>query len=85
MPYCQAICRKAFSRLSLITKLRYVGVSHEDLIDIYILVIRSVANYCSVSFHFSLTQEQSNTLEGIQRTCLKVVLGEEYSDYKSAL
>ena len=47
----QDICRKAFSRLSLITKLRYVGVSRDDLLDIYILIIRSVAEYCSVSFH----------------------------------
>ena len=79
------ICRKAFSRLSLITKLRYVGVSRDDLIDIYVLFIRSVAEYCFVSFHSSLTKEQSNKLEGIQRTCLKVILGEDYLDYKTAL
>ena len=82
---CKEICRKAFSRLSLITKLRYVGVSRDDLIDIYVLFIRSVAEYCSVSFHSSLTQEQSNKLEGIQRTCLKVILGEDYLDYQTAL
>ena len=82
---CKEICRKAFSRLSLITKLKYVGVSRKDLIDIYVLFIRSVAEYCSVSFHSSLTLEQRNKLEGIQRTCLKVILGDEYSDYRTAL
>ena len=82
---CKEICRKAFSRLSLITKLRYVGVSRDDLIDIYVLFIRSVAEYCFVSFHPSLTKEQSNKLEGIQRTCLKVILGEDYLDYQTAL
>ena len=39
---CQEICVKAYSRLSMITKLKYVGVSREDLLDIYILFIRSV-------------------------------------------
>ena len=34
---CQEICRRAYSRLSMITKLKYVGVSVEDLMDIYIL------------------------------------------------
>ena len=33
------ICRKAFARLSLITKLMYVGVGTEQLISIYIIFI----------------------------------------------
>ena len=55
------------------------------LVNIYVLFIRSVAEYCSVSFHSSLTQEQSRKLEGIQRTCLKVILGDEYESYQTAL
>ena len=82
---CKEICKKAYSRLSMITKLKYVGVKTEDLLDIYILFIRSIVEYCSVVFHSSLTSEQSNKLETIQRTCLKVILGEMYVDYSSAL
>ena len=82
---CQEICRTAFSRLSLITKLRYVGVSREDLLDIYILFVRSVAEYCSVSFHSSITKEQSYQLERIQNICLKVILGDSYEGYQAAL
>ena len=82
---CQEICRRAFSRLSMLTKLKYVAISREDLIDIYVLFIRSVAEYCSVSFHSSLTDEQSRKLEGIQRTSLKVILGDEYESYNTAL
>ena len=82
---CKEICKKAYSRLSMITKLKYVGVSLEDLLDIYILFIRSVTEYCSVSFHSSLTQEQSDKLETIQKTCLKVILGDMYVSYTAAL
>ena len=82
---CQEICKKAYSRLSLITKLKYVGVNTDDLIEIYILFIRSIVEYCSVVYHSSLTVEQTNKLEKIQKTCLKVILGDLYIDYPAAL
>ena len=82
---CQEICKSAYSRLSLITKLKYVGVSMEDLLDIYILFIRSVTEYCAVVFHSSLTQQESDKLEKIQKTCIKIIMGDLYQDYPSAL
>ena len=83
--HCQEICRKAYSRMSMLTKLKYVGVGIEDLIDIYILYIRSLTEYCSVAFHSSLTVEQSNRIERIQKTCLKVILNDMYINYQAAL
>ena len=53
--------------------------------DIYKLFIRSVTEYCAVVFHSSLTQEDNRKLEQIQKTCLRVILGELYVDYPSAL
>ena len=82
---CQEISRKAYSRVSMLTKLKYAGVSIEDLINIYILYIRSITEYCAVVFHPSLTQENIRKLETIQKTCLKVILGEMYVSYSSAL
>ena len=79
------ICIKSYSRLSMLTKLKYVGVGIEDLLDIYILFIRSCTEYCSVAFHSTLTGEQSIDLERIQKTCLKVILGENYVSYEAAL
>jgi hypothetical protein len=79
------ICIKAYSRMSMITKLKYVGVKTEDLIDIYILYIRSVIEYCSVAYHSRLTQADSDKLERVQKTCLKVILGDMFLDYESAL
>ena len=77
--------KKCFSRLSLLTKLKYVGVSTEDLLDIYVLFIRSCAEYCCVAFHSSLTLEQSRSIERIQKVCLRVILGDSYIDYNAAL
>ena len=77
---CKEICRKAYSRISMITKLKYVGVEFQDLIEIYILFIRSVTEYCAVAFHSTLTIEESHKLERIQKTSLKVILGVMYVD-----
>ena len=82
---CTEICKNAYSRLSMITRLKYVGVAMEDLIQVYVLYIRSLTEYCSVVYHSRLTEEQSNKLERIQKTCLKVILNEMYVDYQSAL
>ena len=82
---CTEICIKAYARLTMITKLKYVGTKIEDLIDIYILFIRSIIEYCSVVFHSSLTQAQEQKLERIQKTCLRVILGEMYISYEAAL
>ena len=82
---CTEICKQAYSRLAMITRLKYVGVAIEDLLDIYKLFIRSVTEYCSVVFHSRLTQEQSEKLERIQKACLRVILGDMYLDYTSAL
>ena len=67
----QEMCRKAYSRISLLTKLRYVGVSTEDLIDIYVLFIRSITEYCAVAWHSSMTVAQATDIERIQKTCMR--------------
>ena len=79
------ICKKAYSRIPLLTKLKYVGVNTEDLLTIYVLFIRSVVEYCSVVYNTSLTQKQSEKIEGIQVTCLRVILDVNYVSYAASL
>ena len=71
--------------ITMLSKLKYAGVHKEDLVDIYNLFIRSKAEYCSVVFHHSLTEQQTRKLEAIQRVSLKIILGSEYESYDSAL
>ena len=79
------ICKKAYARMTMLTKLRYAGVPTEDLLTVYILYVRSLLEYCSVVWHSTLTNEQSNNLESVQKLCLKIILGSEYCGYESAL
>ena len=79
------ICKKAYSRMKMLSKLKYVGTSTEDLIHIYTMHIRSTAEYCSTIFHSSLSEKLSRKIESIQKTSLKVILGEMYVSYEAAL
>ena len=79
------MCKRAYSRVSMLTKLKYVGVPIEDLIEIFVLFIRSTLEYCAVAFHSSLTVDQATDIERVQKTCLKIILGESYVSYTAAL
>ena len=65
--------------------MKYAGDPREDLITVYILYIRSLLEYCSVAWHSTLTNEQSNNLESVQKLCLKIILASEYCGYENAL
>ena len=79
------ICIKAYSRMHILTKLKYAGIKESDLLTIYKLFIRSVCEYCSAVFHTSLTEELADKLEAIQSTALRIILAEKYIDYNTAL
>ena len=79
------LTRKAYSRMSMLTKLKYAGVGTEDLLDVYILFIRSVVEYCTVVWHSSITIELIKRIEMVQKTCLRVILDDSYISYGAAL
>ena len=67
------ICKRAYAKLSMLTKLKYAGAKTEDLIQIYKVFIRSTAEYACVVFNSNLSSKNSNAIEKIQSTCLKVI------------
>ena len=79
------LAKGAFTRMSMLTKLKYVGVCQSDLLDVYRLFIRSVLEYCLVVWHSRLTVEDKNILERVQKTSLRIILGDSYENYPSAL
>ena len=81
----EELCRNAYSRVSLLTKLKYAGASTEDLLHTYKMFIRSRLEYCGVAFHSSLTKQQEDSLERCQAVCLRIILQESYISYSAAL
>ena len=79
------LSKRAYARISMLTKLRYVRVKREDLIDVYILFVRSLLEYCAVVWHSRLTLKQKHCLERVQKCALRVILGEDYLGYTNAM
>ena len=77
--------KKAFARMSLLTKLVHFGVPDTDLVLIYVLYIRSLLEYCAVLWHSTITEEEVNDLERVQKCAAKVILQHRYTTYDEAL
>ena len=57
----------------------------QEMVEIYVLYIRSVVEYSCVVWHSSLTVEDSDALERIQKTALRIILQDNYHEYQQAL
>ena len=79
------LTKGAFARISMLTKLKYVGVALDELVEVYKLFVRSLLEYCSVVWHSSLTIENIQRIERVQKASLRIILGEMYVDYGAAL
>ena len=57
----------------MLLKPKKARMKTKDLINIYVLHIRSMTEYCSTAFNSSLTVEQSQKVESIRKTALSVI------------
>ena len=71
--------------MAILHRLNEYDVPIEDLVLIYILYIRSVLEQSAVVWHSSLTEDNRNDLERVQKTALKVILKNKYHTYEYAL
>ena len=79
------IVRKSNARMELLRRVATFGTSVDDLRNIYILFVRSQLEQSAVVWHSSLTEQNRNDLERVQKSALKVILGEKYQSYNKAL
>ena len=79
------IVKKAYKRMIILKRLYQFGVPREDLIQIYILYIRSVVEQSAVIWHSSLTVGETRDIERVQKVSLRLLLKEEYVSYQGAL
>ena len=71
--HCEYLHTKGSQRLYLLVLLRRAGVPDHDILWIYTSMIRSVLEYAAPVWHTSLSQEQSERLESVQKRALRVV------------
>ena len=80
-----SIVKKTNSRMQLLQTISSFGASPEDLKQIYISFIRSHLEKSCTVWHSGLTEENSNDLERIQKSALKLILKKQYTTYQNAL
>ena len=79
------LVQKAYKRMTMLHKLYSFRVPVSDLIEVYILYIRSVLESSAVVWHSSLTTGQELELERVQKVALRVILKNNYESYDQAL
>ena len=77
------VAGKGSSRLYFLRMLRRAGVDPKDIVAIYVALIRSVLEYACQVWHTALTVQQSDQLEQVQRSALRVAY--PHHSYREAL
>ena len=76
---------RCYQRMLILRNLSTFHVPVEDMVNIYCLYIRSVAEQSSVVWSSSITTGEEYDLERIQKVALRIILQENYSNYTNAL
>ena len=79
------IVKKAYKRMIILHNLFQFCLPISELVNIYILYIRSDLESSAVVWHSSITKLEDNQIERVQKTALKIILAERYEDYTTAL
>ena len=57
----------------------------EERKEIYILYVRSILEQSCVVWNSSITVENSDDLERVQKAALRIIVGKNYTNYEYAL
>ena len=79
------IVKKTNVKMELLRRVASFGTSIEDLKNIYFLFVRSQLEQSAVVWHSSLTEENIVDLERVQKSAVKIIMGEKYKSYKKSL
>ena len=71
--------------MTILRKLYEFDLPTPKLLQIYTLFIRSILEQSSVVWSSSITEEESNSIERVQKVALRIIYREKYTDYTSAL
>ena len=79
------LVKRANARMRMLHKLVEFSVPTEDLVNIFILYIRSILEQSCQVWHSNLTLENTMDLERVQKNALKIILKDQYISYDNAL
>ena len=81
----QYIVSRCMKRLWMLRRIRELGGSSDDLLTVYKLQIRCLAELACPVWNGPLTINDSLRLERIQKNAARIILGQKYLIYENAL
>ena len=79
------LTKRCYQRMIILKKLSQFSVPAEDMIHIYCMYIRSIAEQSSVVWSSSLSKGEEYDLERIQKVALQIIFSADYVSYEHAL
>ena len=81
----QQMVSKASKRLWILRRLKKLGATQKDLVDVYVKQIRCILELAVPAWQGSLSQAEKLDLERVQKCASHIILGEAYNSYSNAL
>ena len=82
---CSFLIKKVNSRMQLLRSVYSFGATNAEMVHLWTVFCRSVLEQSCIVWHSSLTEENVSNLERIQKTVVKVILGDSYLSYEQYL
>jgi hypothetical protein len=81
----EMIVKKSYKRMIMLHKLYPFNIGDAEMVNIYILYIRSVLEQSCQVWSYSITEEEKEDIERVQKVACKIILKDSYQDYNHAL
>ena len=79
------IVKRACNKLWILRRLKGLGAQEHELLDMYGKHCRSIIEFAVPVWQSSITVEERQQIERVQKTALHIILGERYQSYRNAL
>ena len=68
----EMLVKKSYQRMIMLHKLHPFNIGDTEMVNIYILYIRSMSEQSCQVWHFSLTEEEKDDIERVQKVVCKI-------------
>ena len=79
------LVKNANDRMEIFRRVASFSTPLEDLKTVYTQFVRSISEQTAVEWHSSLTQKNSEDLERVLKTAIRILLGDQYNGYEYGL
>ena len=81
----EEMVKRAYRKLWMLRRLKQFGAQVPELLLVYVAQIRCLLEYVVPVWQGAITEKERTDLERVQKSALRIILGEQYGTYNKAL